>query len=175
MHWKPHCVLNVPTCRHLWAGVWRLCIFISPAQITPMHRMKAPKVWKEKEMFVKKKRKLTSPTLSILARRINLLCSSHPHLQVFTIPTHICKSSQFPSTSASLQDATLLGQFNNVPYQHIHIDNGVKYLVDEKSKTITTTNNSDVFTNINTSFYRGLKTSKVLSNYITLLKQPMVA
>ena len=59
---------------------------------------------------------------------------------------------QFPSTSASLQDATLLGQFNNLPYQHIHIDNGVKYLVDEKSKTITTTNNSDVFTNNNTSF-----------------------
>ena len=130
--------------------------FISPAQITPMHRMKASKVWKEKKMFVKKKRKLTR-TLSILARRINLLCSSHPHLQVFKTLHFLdslitCHTNIYISTSASHQDATLLGQFDNVPYQHIHIDNGVKYLVDEKSKTITTTNNSDVFTNNNTSF-----------------------
>ena len=56
-----------------------------------------------------------------------------------------------------------------------NIDNGVKYSVDQKSKTITTTNNSDITTNNNSSFQRGLKTSNALSNYITLLKQPLVA
>ena len=153
MHWKPHCVLNVPTCRHLWAGVWRLCILFHPQRL---HQCTEWRHRREKKMFVKKKRKLTR-TLSILVRRINLLCSSHPHLQVFqTLPfldsLITCHTNIYTSTSASLQDATLLKQFDNVPYQHIHINIGVKYLVDEKSKTITTTNNSDVFTNNNTSF-----------------------
>ena len=119
-------------CTNLSALVsWSVtCVyFISPAQITPMHRMKAPK---RKENVCEEEKKIDEDTVNIGQRNQPVV--------------------QFPSTSASLQDATLLGQFNNLPYQHIHIDNGVKYLVDEKSKTITTTNNSDVFTNNNTSF-----------------------
>ena len=76
--------------------------FIPPAQITPMHKMKAPKVWKEMKMFVK-----------------NVFDEDMVDIGQKNQPV-----MQFTSQSASLQDATPLnlGQFGTVPYQPIPHD-----------------------------------------------------